>query len=107
MDTKILTEPRPSISPSSDPLVDEALRFVNSIRREHGLDALYDLTPGYSKCAMSCVISKSLEPLDAGVVPEDTNIYGDGRMVYSHPDKVKEFVERFDDGFYPQYELSE
>lgn len=107
-------ETRPSTSPPSDPLVDETLRFVNGIRREHGLDALYDLRAGYRQDVSGCAIANSLSDIPGfgRAFMSGRNLYlsesrdiGTSKVRYETPTAARVFVTDFDLGRYPRYEI--
>lgn len=91
-----------------------ALAFVNRVRREHGLEAIDALVPGYRGMSMGCAIARSIMyDASARIAFVSTSAGGttvthhDGRIsVYDHESDVSRFVWAFDEQRYDDLTLA-
>lgn len=87
----------------------DAFEFINKIREELGMEPIHELPKGKRKSPYSCPVAQGLKNSHKVIV---NSVYvhlgmGDSKIQYILPTHVGRFVERFDEGKYPELELDD
>jgi hypothetical protein len=105
---KSLKMPAPTSPQRADSdlgILEEALQFVNGVRREFGLDAIYELLPGQQLDSEECPLARSIcanSDLRTIVGPSLVIIKNGDVSTYRLDPAVTPFVRNFDLGRYPE-----
>lgn len=94
----VITE-APAVAPQTRPELDEVLRAVNAIRRERGLDAIYELPKGICGSGDKCVIARAF---GADVVLPGGAVFSTRPHAVALPSVIGDFICDFDEGAYPE-----
>lgn len=91
----------------------EALDCVNEFRKAQGKDTVEEFEPGCRSSSQNCPIAKTLgahvndidiyfpDKKDAILAAEVWDVNKTAEKSVSHPNPIKEFIELFDDGTFP------